>query len=593
MLANIQNKILYLLAPSCVVIMVAYLTNVDRLAFNFQPGRDGHYGLVFTTALVLCLYIFLSLLQPLKSVNSLVFCLLAVIWCCIRNDNEYLNTILCLLVLCILVSGAPIKVLSVTFCYGTVGFLIYQLGVALIQHVRGELMTGTLENTGVFTNYLSITVPSLYFVFWLPGRGKVFPVIGIILLAFIIVVIGKDQSRTALIGVAIVAAGLCLHYFRGRNRGKRMPGRLKLFYFPVATIGAVCIILYSLSIKQLSAAGRVLLNKIALLHIGDHFWLGTGLGRFTWYYPQWQSDYFSHNPGEGLRLSAGESYIIFNEYLQLFETIGVPGFILFIAALVWFFTTRSVQRSELLAVIKLTVVAILACGFTSYPLHVNVILFYFILCFCLAFKLDERTGYRIGGLRIFSGLEKIGKKIKIAVLITSLLGFGYCIGNIARRDMAVQSWLKLKEANLTYGEQKDIYASIYPLLRGDGKFLTDYGIFLLEDSLESSRALQILAGAREKFISRETMMALGNAYWKVNDLRNAAACFEFVKNYIPYTFEPKYNLMRVYLESGNYSQARAMADLIINTSPKIPSDKVTFIKRETVRMLHTINFNVR
>jgi hypothetical protein len=581
------KKILSFLAPAIMLLLVTYLSFIDRFAFDFELGQSQHYELLALSSLLLIVYVLISLPNLLQQSGRIIFCSLVLTGCCLDSSNAYLNTVAIILVLSILIRGAPTKLLSLSFFYSNLLFLLVQCGIALVQYFQDDTMTGSFKNTGVLAIYLSTVTPSLLFVFGLtqPRKKRIPAFLGSLLFIVVLFIVGKNQSRTALISLVLIAAVLFFYHVQNRYKslGRQISIKIKVVYFLGMALGFFAVIVYSSSIKQMSAAGRVLLNRIAIRHIGDHFWLGTGLGRFTWYYPQWQSDYFLHNPGESLRLSAGESYIIFNEYLQLFETIGFFGIIPFIGILAWFFTTRSTQRSEL-AVLKLTVVAILACGFTSYPLHVNVVFFYFILCFCLAFRLDERTGYLAGVIRICSGPAKISKKIRIGVLIICLLGFAYCMPGVIRREVAADSWQKTKEASLTYSSQKYMYTNIYPILQEDGKFLTDYGIFLLDDSLEAPDALAILVRAREKFISRESMMALGNAYWKVKDRQNAIACFNFVKNYIPYTFEPKYDLMRLYLESGNYSRARSMAAMIINTPAKIPSDKVTFIKKETLRM---------
>ena len=45
----------------CMILLFGYLSSIDKLAFNFQPGRDGHYGLLFITALFLALHLLLSI----------------------------------------------------------------------------------------------------------------------------------------------------------------------------------------------------------------------------------------------------------------------------------------------------------------------------------------------------------------------------------------------------------------------------------------------------------------------------------------------------------------------------------------------------
>ncbi len=583
------KKNLSLVSPVIMLMLMTYLSFIDRFAFNFIPGNDQHYELLALSSLLLIGYVLSTSTNLLALSGRIIFCSLMLTVCCLDSSNEYLNTVSTLLVLSILICGASIGPLLLTFFYGNLLFLLIQSSLSFYQYLQGDPMTGSFTNTGVLANYLSTAIPTLFFVFGLAhsAKKKILPFLGLVLFSMVLFIVVKNQSRTALMSLALTAAVAFFSFVRNRykNPGRRMAAKFKVIYCLAAALCFFAVVVYSSSIKQTSAAGRVLLNRIAIRHIGDHLWLGTGLGKFTWYYPQWQSDYFLHFPGDPLRLSAGESYIIFNEYLQLLETLGLRGMILFLGILGWFFTTRSLQLHQELSAIKLTCLAILTCGTTFYPFHVNAILFSFFLCIGLAFSLDERKAYHEIMAWFNRLLQKINPKLTVTALITSLLGFVFCIPGILRRQSAVAAWHHSKEINRAYTVQKSDYERLYPILKHDGKFLSDYGIFLLEDSLETLKAVQLLSAANEQFISRETVMALGNAYWKQKDLNKAIYCFDWMKNYIPYTFEPKFNLMKLYLESGCYSKARQMADSIINTPPKIPSDKVNYIKQETAKLI--------
>lgn len=583
---------LSILSPGILLLSIVYLSFIDKLAFNFGLGQNGHYELLALCSLALATYTLTSLPNFQQQSGRIIICSLLVTCCCLDSSNEYLNTVSIMLILSILVCGASTKSLLPWFFYGNLLFLLIQVSIALYQYCQGDPMTGSLDNTGILANCLSTSVPSLFVAFRLtqPVKKHVFSLFFFFLFGIVLFIVIGNRARTALVSLALTTALLGFHYARNcyTTHGQQLPVRFRVIYLSGIALCIVSIMLYSSSIKQQSSAGRLLMNRIAVQHLGDHFWLGTGLGRFTWFYPQWQANYFLNHPDDPLWLSAGESYIIFNEYLQLVETIGFPGMLLFLGILGWFFTTRPAKGRSELFVIKVTVLAILITGITFYPFHINIILFFFFRGIGLAFSLDQRKMPSLFKSWFGTRLRKTAAGFTIPALMVSLSAFIFSVPGILLRQRSVGVWHRLKESNNDYALQKIGYGKLYPVLKQDGKFLSDFGIFMLEDTLETYRAVLLLRASEERFISGETIMALGNAYWQQDHRMQAIRCFEFMSCYIPYLFEPKFNLMKLYLQSGDSSRARQMAESIMRMPPKILSDKVIYIKQETARLLATI-----
>jgi hypothetical protein len=318
-------------------------------------------------------------------------------------------------------------------------------------------------------------------------------------------------------------------------------------------------------------------------HIADHFWMGTGLGRFTWYYPQWQAQYFidhSKVPKDYF-LSAGESYIIFNEYVQLFKEVGFIGCIVFILLLLHFFTSRSTTHKYLLFTAKLTVIAILACGFTSYPFHLNVFLLLLAFCFAVVFSLRENSS-QLGRTvpiknRLLNGALAGG--------VVMLLGFTGYKGIDAYS--VVRRWEIIRNDNLLRPvEAKGQCAPLYYVLRTDGKFLTEYGEWLAQDSANGSKAIAVLEEAKLFFLTRQTMETTARAYVAMGNYPAAIDNMKWLGHFLPNKFTPKYELLKLYQQQKDTANVKKTALEILDMHVKIPSAEVDRIKSEASLLIN-------
>ncbi|HUP14432.1 MAG TPA: hypothetical protein VM187_19550, partial [Niastella sp.] len=232
---------------------------------------------------------------------------------------------------------------------------------------------------------------------------------------------------------------------------------------------------YLLKIKQASGAGRLLMLRTGGRHLFDHFLFGIGPGRMNMYYPVWQAQFFETNPAPAQPdfLNASENYLLFNEYLQLFEEVGLAGFACFVALLIDFFRSSSTSKPYLLRCAKATVAAILMCAFTSYPLHVNVVLIIFLTCLTIAYKVRDRPK-RKNWLPIPTGMHKpITGSLLCIILFT---GF-----SVIYQSIAAYKWVQLLENPDTPWTMKDRhYQSLSHHLGDYGKFLITSGEHLMQ-----------------------------------------------------------------------------------------------------------------
>jgi hypothetical protein len=352
-------------------------------------------------------------------------------------------------------------------------------------------------------------------------------------------------------------------------------------------IAAGFLIIYLVYLKQLSAWGRLMMSDISARHLWEHFFFGTGIGQFTWYYPQWQAQYFATHSvvPDNYFLSAGESYIIFNEYLQLFETIGMFGFLALCTIFVFFVISKSNKHLRLLNAVKLTVFVILSCGFTSYPFHVNFMLLMLGFCLATASVVNENKIFFLKSTT-FSRPRFAGHQF-ISIIATLVSGYAVflCMQNLR----AKLEWDILRNRSATHGsELRSAYTTVQKTLKHDPKFQIEYATFLIENNEDNDEAIQALEKSSKKFLSRASVEVLAFAYRKEGSVNQAIAKYEWLSNFLPNKFEPKFQLLTLYKEINDITNIRRIGNRIITMPVKNNSPRVIDIKRKTSEILNEI-----
>ncbi|WP_341841590.1 O-antigen ligase family protein [Chitinophaga caseinilytica] len=464
-----------------------------------------------------------------------------------------------------------------------------QLHASRVQQIPAmEALQGTVRNSGIF-NCLMVTMMPFTFL-GLKG-GETWPawvrkagfVLFLAISAAVIFGVIVSGSRTALIAAgALLAAAVFLVWKRKlANSWKRIPvpGKLAVVVMGIVLSAAVGYFLFGM--KKASAIGRVMKTEVAWGHVSDHFWTGTGLGRFSWYYPQWQSDFFRERPDapEAYRQSAGESFLLFNEWLQWWLETGALGGACLVIIMILVFRARSLQYPHLMTAIKLTVFVILSCGFTTYVLHVNAILLLLVFCCIVAFRLDERPWPAF--------LERVfvaGKKASGGWL-TAVGALVVCVMMVRwwPAYRAAAQWRMLQVSGKAPAQSE--YAQWYPVLKHNGKFLAAYAIQLAADDRHGD-ALPLLNEARKTFISRNVVEAMANACEETGDYACAEKNWRWLGYYLPGRLSPKGELMRLYLQTGDTAAAQRIAGEILQTPVKIPSAAALRIRRAARDLVH-------
>jgi hypothetical protein len=469
---------------------------------------------------------------------------------------------------------------------------------------------GSFHNSGIYACYVVIGIPFQYYFFVhynslasslskkstkelsdiesLPVKAKskiisqAFKFFFGLEIILCVVILYVTESRTALMSLLVTSFFITFYEYQSKRKSetKKLNKKHSLFL----TFGIVLFfsfILYHLFyLKKLSAFGRILMWEVTWNNIKEYFWFGTGLGRLVWYYPQWQAQYFATHisvPREFF-LSAGESYIIFNEYLQFLKEIGFIGVTGIFILLYHFFTTKSENNKFLLNSVKASMVAILACCFTSYPLHVNSFLFLFFFCIVVSSAIRENHGWF--EKKIFLKSPLLPKLTLLLLVIFSI----FTIFKTFRQSYAANKFSSIYNSPTKEGTLNR-YSELYEELCNDGKFLTAYGSQICLHDTEQLKAIKILEEAKQFYISNETIKKLAQAYSKTNNISKAIENQKWLNYYLPNNFHIKYELLELYIQNHDFINARETADIILSMPVKIPSPEVTAIQIQTRNLL--------
>jgi hypothetical protein len=259
-------------------------------------------------------------------------------------------------------------------------YTVFQVTLGIYQIVnygvnQGEYLTGSFLNSGIYACYLVISLPICCFVIAekFKNKKRIAPLITLLSVVFSLIIM--TQSRSALMGFAVLVLISAYYYrhilliFFGKNKYFLSVFAVLLILVVILKIPAI------LEFKTLSAYGRILIWKISVIQMADHLLLGVGLGNFSYYYPLWQADYLAAHRGYGHSfLSAGPSFTAFNEFLSYFIELGIIRFLMICYLVFRVFQMENKRNPRLAFVLKFVIFLALICGLTTYILHSTIAL---------------------------------------------------------------------------------------------------------------------------------------------------------------------------------------------------------------------------
>lgn len=325
-------------------------------------------------------------------------------------------------------------------------------------------------------------------------------------------------------------------------------------------------------IKPGSTNGRWFIWQNCFTSIKQNWLTGNGWGTFRVTYNNEQASWFvNHGFQSKQALLADTVYYAFNEWLQLAIETGVPLTLLLLGITLYVLRRAVIEvKNEKTAYIhkKATAafVALLISTFFSYPFFFLPTLFLFAVLFSWI---------------CFLAFKKCFKKVPRAAISVILSAAGLCF--IYFSVTQVYSRLKWKEAaelsRIAYNMRaKKTLLLAYPYLKRNGDFL--YSMASVYASLnQTDSALYFLEKSSCYKNDYEVHRRFGTLYLEKGDYQKAEQHFLKSVFMVPNRFKSRELLVDFCIRTGNKSQAVHWAKESLGFPVKVPSERVSVIRR--------------
>ncbi|MEN5086778.1 O-antigen ligase family protein [Sphingobacterium faecium] len=574
-----ENKIIIIrdiTAIISLIIIILFSSYYYQNAFNYETHIYGYYtfaliisiiAFVYTTISIFCVK-YISDYADLLLIPGILFLLYS-----LNNGNEYAIVFGSVFIFFLIIKSVSFTSLKYAIYLITIIYIM-QCVTTLYGYVNDVDNINIYNNTGIFSIYCIVFIPTCYYIASKHFCGKNLYIIFGIYLFIILSIIITLKSRTAIITLFIVF--IVPYLIKWVNR-QQVRGRIVIIILLILLISFGTYYLFHL--KQGSSFGRILMIDVSYKHIKEYFWTGIGLGNFTFYYPNWQSYFFNTtlNPNKGYFLNAGETYVIFNEFLQLFISIGAIVFSFISFCIIRFFLSKN--EHKLFTLIKITFLIILSCSLTYYTLHINIVLILIAFYSALSFKilfLDRRAQ------------SKEIYLLRSINILTTLLAV-YVLYNVYEKYKAINNWSIIKNSYEKIDNIDRRLGLIENQLQNDGKFLADYGNYLYEHQSNVKSAVYYIEKSHNSFINLESKETLAYLYLEQKSYMKAIHAFEWLVNYIPNKFRYRLDLIELYIATNNREKALQLANSTLNMPVKIQSKEVDNIKYKIISIKNNID----
>jgi|GEM_PF-4039546 len=444
-------------------------------------------------------------------------------------------------------------------------------------------ITGPFHNPAPFSCHLMVTILiGVVLLFNDYSKRAIKNVrIGILLLyillnSFLLFVCGSRAAIFATVfGILIL--------FTSRPRVRLMFNALKnvKIWFAIGTVFLTLLFLLYL-IRPDSANGRLLIWRASLNIFLEHPVTGIGFDNFVPQYAADQIAYFSSSASSFYEKERADFITHpFNEPLLLLVENGLIGFCLFsfltFRVILRGITFSDIDKWSLLTLAILS--ALIIFGFFSYPSDYGCFNIIFFVCLAkLSSSLVNRLSivppnliYKVPLVILFFG-----------GLIVLLLTFGY--------NQVIRKWNKgYSQYHSDYNNfTLENYNKLYSKLGDNGIFLFNYGV-LLSEKKEYLKAVSVLEKAKYRFPHPELFLALGDSYKALGKFRESETAYLSSSYLVPKKLTPKYRLAVLYLDIGDSTKAKTLAESILNSSTKIQDQSTTKLIGETEILLYRLN----
>lgn len=442
-------------------------------------------------------------------------------------------------------------------------------------------ISGGFVNPGALANFMVPFFPLLLSILLLAKNINKFirTLVIITVLASFIVLLITNARAAWLSGVIASIYVLCFYPKFTLFVRKMIDTKLKKVFacFILAIFIAISIgFLYSY--KQASSEGRLFIWKTCFGIIREKPLFGNGYNSFIKTYNDHQVGYFMKHP-EDIENGMLTSSITFpcNDYLQIAIEVGLIGLVLFSGII--FFVFRCVKpignRNDYLVIgMKAGLMAMLICALFSYPFKITncLLLFYFFIAY-LSSTIQWFT---------ISIPVKVNYVISFSIILLSM----FFLVTQLKVYQTNSTWEKAYNLAEEKNNQKalELYSKVEPEMNSNFYFLYNYGAFLYNTG-NLNKSLDVLLKAGKIQTNFELYMNIANIYERLALYDKAEEYFIKAINLIPHKFMPKYNLLKLYINTRQVEKAHKIAMAIKSMPIKVYSPTVGQIKKDAIDYL--------
>lgn len=374
-------------------------------------------------------------------------------------------------------------------------------------------------------------------------------------------------SRSFILGYG---AALCFALFSLYNF------RVSLKQITIAGLaGTVAAAVLMIFVKTDSSLGRLLIYKISLKMLGDHYVHGVGWGRFFYVYREYQEAYFSngHYTIKELLL-ADNTGTAFNDYLQFVIEGGLLGALILIAVFLFLvISVRKALRGPQSSLLIVAISQLIALSVAAMFMHV--------------FERPVFQALAAISISIIAGSAFIRTRrllwsssvSLLAILAIAWFHYGFRLMHYKsyERYDGARELFQIGYLSEACGEYRDLY----PVLKDDIGFLSDYSTALSALG-EDKMAVILMQQLVKKNNSSIFYTKLAERYVSNGNYPEAERAYRHAINMVPNRFISRYGLFLLYQKTSQLEKARMTGQEIMQLPVKIPSDRVKQI-RESVR----------
>ena len=442
------------------------------------------------------------------------------------------------------------------------------------------LVCGGLMNPGAYANFIATIFPfTLAILLYKKSSLNFISIWAIVNIVITIAIIIITNSRTAWIAIIISSIFLLIHKTRiSKSINTFLKSKWKLMLSIILISIFVFLSTFLYNYKKNSADGRLLVWKISTMSIKDKPILGHGFNSFYNTYNTKQESYFRNYNGND-NLLAADATFAFNDFIQIALELGILGLILFLLMIIYSLRNNNISAYSnkfILIGTKSCIISLIICALFSYPLKTgpNILLLYIFFAVISS---------QISPLKKFT----IPSNILKVLIVTFLLIFSYVGYNLYLNFSFRYYW---KMANISfehrdYTKSLNLYEKIKFKLNDNFEFLFNYGTVLSinRNYIESINYLELAKQIHTKY---DLYINLANSYENIDKYNEAETNYLHASYLIPHKFTPKYNLLKLYIKSGQFEKAKLIANIIVKMPIKVYSQQVGQIKNEALKYLN-------